>query len=99
VITIKLLAYTCLLWAFISLETQITNRDSELCFMSLHNLFTIIFLIFPIFMIFFKNYYLFKKGILKKGSQQAKKYDRPFVYMIIIYNIYFLIYYYSNKEI
>jgi len=50
-------------------------------------------------MIFFKNYYLFKKRILKKGSQQAKKYDRPFVCMIIIYNIYFLIYYYSNKEI
>ncbi len=50
-------------------------------------------------MIFFKNYYLFKKRILKKGSQQAKNYDRPFVCMIIIYNIYFLIYYYSNKEI
>ncbi|OUS05357.1 hypothetical protein A9Q90_06795 [Gammaproteobacteria bacterium 54_18_T64] len=66
--------------------------------MNAQALFICIFFVFPIIMIFFKKYYLVKRGFSVKTNLWARIYERVFINMMAIYLLYMLVSNYSVFE-
>jgi|GEM_PF-6892389 len=64
--------------------------------MGIHEILTLIFLIIPAFLMLLKKYFLVKKGFFIKGTKKAFIYERICLFMILIYNAYFLFYFYPT---
>ncbi|MFT6915028.1 MAG: hypothetical protein ACJAWL_001331 [Motiliproteus sp.] len=61
--------------------------------MTFHYIMLLLFLVIPGSMIFFKKYYLVKKGYVEWGSSFSLTSDRICTVLIMIFNIYFIINY------
>ena len=56
----------------------------------------VVFLIIPIMMIFIKRIIQSRFNVLRKGGFSSKAYESVIVFMILIFNIYFVFNYYKD---
>jgi hypothetical protein len=64
--------------------------------MKFHHVLTFLFLILPLLLLFFKKFYLVKKKIIRVDSKFSLYYEYITMGMVLLYNIYFLFYYFNK---